>query len=138
MAGGDDMRFSDMQLSELRQDFNKLVEVVDSHVETFKNHEIREDAWREDLIHRDEQQNRRFDALMQSQEKNTYAIAELTSQVSAVVNDTKDIVQLHKDFQGAARVGKGVQDLMLWLMKWGTIGGALAASVHYIVTHMKH
>lgn len=132
------MRFSDVQLSELRQDFDSFVNRFDNHVNRFDKHEQSEEAWREDLIHRDEQQNRRFDALMASQEANTAAIADLTMQVSAVVNDTKDIVQLHKDFQGAARVGKGVQDFMLWLLKWGTIGGALAAGVHYIITHVKH
>lgn len=124
-------RFSDQQLSELRQDFDTHVESHEQFVKRFDKHEQGEEAWRI-------QQGDRMDAMLTAQEHNTQAISELTTHVSSLVTDTKDIIQLHKDFQSTARVGSKIQDLIVWLMKAGGILAALGAGIHYVVTHLKH
>lgn len=73
--------------------------------------------------------------LIEAQQVNTKAISELTVSVSTLVDDTSAIVQLHKDFQGAARVGVGVQSFMLWTLKWGAIGTGVYASITWLVEH---
>ena len=103
----------------------QLCEKFDRHVERFDEHESREEE--------------KFNRLIEAQQNNTQAISELTGQVSALVTDTRDIVQLHKDFRGAARVGSGIQGFVLWCMKWGGIIGGLGAALHYLVEHFsKH
>ena len=97
----------------------QLCEKFDLHVERFDEHEAHEEA--------------KFLRLIEAQQNNTQAISELTTQVSALVTDTRDIVQLHKDLQGAARVGSGIQRFILWCMKWGGIIGGLGAALHYLV-----
>lgn len=59
--------------------------------------------------------DKQFGQLIQAQQKNTEAI-------SLLVEETREIVQLHKDIQGAARVGKSAQNFGIWLAKWGAIG----------------
>lgn len=63
---------------------------------------------------------RRFDKLISCQEANTAAITSL-------VEETRDVIQLHRDLQGAARVGKRVQGFMMWFSKWPVIGVGLYA-----------
>ena len=114
MAGGEDMRCTDDKLFQLCQDFH--------------DHKVEEDAWRKN--HDD-----RMERLFNAQDVNTQAITDLTSAVSTVVSETRDIVQLHKDFQGAARVGKGLQGFMFWCLKWGGIVGGIGAGIHYLIEH---
>ncbi len=94
------MRFSDEKLAEFHGEFKR-------HVEKFEERAKTDDA--------------RFEALLKAQELNTQAITQL-------VQETRDIVQLHRDLQGAARLGKGFQNFGLWLLKWGAIGAGLAAA----------
>lgn len=96
---GDRVRFSDEKLNEFLNDF--------------KAHRARcEERFKEcDNLVR---------ILTQTQENNAKAIAELT-------DETRALVQLSKDFQGAARLGTSLQNLILWLAKWGFIGTGAAA-----------
>ena len=111
-------RCTDEKLFQLCRDFEE-------HKNRFTLHEQREIE--------------KFDRIIQAQERNTQAIGELTIQVSDLVGDTRDIVQLHRDFQGVARVGTGVQAFSLWCLKWGGILGALGISINWIVEHFsKH
>ena len=80
----------------------------------------------------------KFDRLLSTQQENTDAISKLTRSVSELVKDTAAVVQLHKDFQGAARVGKGVQDFMMWCMKWGAIGIGVATCIGWVVHRFNH
>lgn len=101
--------------------FQKLCKKFDEHVERFEQHELDE--------------GRKFDKLVEAQQKNTDAVAKLTVSVSSLVDDTKSIVQLHKDFQGAARVGKGLQGFMTWCLKWGAIGIGLVTAITWLIDH---
>ncbi len=104
--GDNEMRCTDEKLFQLCERF-------DQHVERFEQHE------------RNEQQG--FDRLITAQQANTVAIADLTS-------STREVVDLHKKFQGAAYVGRGVQGFMLWCLKWGLIGTAFVAGIDWLVT----
>lgn len=90
---------------------------------------------REEFNQRKLDEDKKFNKLFQSQQANTQAISELTKSVSKLVEDTDAIVKLHKDFQGAARVGKGVQGFMLWCLKWGAIGTGVYAAATWLVEH---
>jgi len=114
MAGGDDMRFSDSMLLQLREDFDKH---VTEEMSLSKDHLAA--------------QNANVEAIS----KLTVSVATLTDNVSALTNDTRDIIQTYKDLQGVARIGSGAQRFAIWCMKWGSIGAAGAAGIHYIVNH---
>lgn len=123
MPRDDDMpRCTDDKLFQLCNDFNDHMEKFDEHVQRFEDHETREEE--------------KFIRLVEAQQKNTDAISELTGQVSSLVTDTKDIIQIHRDFQGAARIGTNLQSFLLWLAKWGVIGGALAAAGNWMIEHL--
>lgn len=103
-----DMRFSDEKLLEFQKEFRE-------HVQHCARRFNDGDA--------------QFIKLLEAQQRNTEAI-------SALIEETRDIVQLHRDLQGVARVGVGAQKLMAWCLKFGFIGAALAAIVgwaaHYL------
>ena len=90
---------------------------------------------RDEIVSHVNENKQKFDQLFSAQSANTKAISELTASVEKVVEGTASIIQLHKDLQGATRVGKSVQNFMLWLLKWGAIGTGIAAVVHLIVEH---
>lgn len=96
----------------------------EQHVERFEQHEM------DDVM--------KFDKLVAAQQRNTDAVSNLTISVTSLVENTSSVVQLHKDLQGAARVGKGVQNFMLWLLKWGFIGAGISAAIMWVSTHFKH
>lgn len=102
------MRFSDDQLSEFYAEF-KL------HVERYEE-KTRSDG---DLM----------TALIEAQRKNTEAI-------SLLVDETRDIIQLHRDLQGATRLGTSLQKFGFWLTKWGVIGIGLAAAYQWLAKHL--
>jgi len=80
----------------------------------------------------------KFNKLIKAQEENTKAISKLTESVSSVVKGTSAIIQLHKDIQGAARIGKGVQGFMLWCLKWGFIGTGVATGLMWLIDHFNN
>lgn len=84
------------------------------------------------------EESEKFSHLLRAQQENTDAIAKLTRSVSRLVDDTSAIVQLHKDFTGAARVGKGVQDFIVWCMKWGMIGAGVATMIAWVLQKFNH
>ena len=73
---------------------------------------------------------RRWDRLIKSQEDNTEAIKDLTQQ-------TAGVVQLYNDVRGASRLGAAVQAFTVWLAKLGFIGGVLAALINYALDHFE-
>lgn len=106
------------------EEMKRLHEKFEQHVVRFEQHE--------------QEEAEKFIKLVEAQQNNTDAIAKLTDSVSSLVDDTKVIIQLSKDFQGAARVGKGVQNFMLWILKWGMIGTGVVAMIHFVVNHFTH
>lgn len=113
---------NDKRVSDKRM--NELFEQFDQHVERFEQHEREEGD--------------RFNKLVKAQQANADAVANLTRQVSSLVGDTKEIIQLHKDFQGTARIGRGIQNFMMWLLKWGTIGVGIVAMLNIIIDHFRN
>jgi len=103
---------------------NDLCQRFEQHVIKFEKHEEEEGA--------------KFDKLIEAQKINTAAVSELTRSVSSLVDDTSSVIQLHKDFQGAARVGRGVQDFMIWCLKWGAIGTGVVTVVMFVVGKFQH
>jgi tetrahydromethanopterin S-methyltransferase subunit F len=64
-----------------------------------------------------------------SQQKNVDAIGSL-------VEETRDIVQLHKDLKVVTRIGAGVQSFGLWMLKWPLIGAGAYAAFEWIISHL--
>jgi len=73
--------------------------------------------------------DRQFGQLIQAQQRNTEAI-------SLLIDETRAIVQLHRDFQGVARVGVGAQKLVVWLAKLGFVGISLAAIINWLANFL--
>ena len=92
-----------------------------------------------DRVEKHEQNSaEKFDKLIEAQQCNTESIGELTESLLTLVKDTSSIVQLHKDFQGAARVGQGLQNFMLWFLKWGAIGVGVVTGINWVIERFTH
>ena len=98
-------RFSDQELSDMHESVCELKE-------RFNKHELEE--------------TKKFDAMINAVNQNTASIDKLT-------DETRAIVDLHRDLQGTARVGKSLQNFLVWLLKWGAIGSALAAAIKWLI-----
>lgn len=59
-----------------------------------------------------------------------------TDTMTTLIDETRELVQLYKDVQGAARVGKQVQSVGVWLLKWPLIGGGLYAIFNWAIEHL--
>lgn len=102
--------------------FQQMCEKFKNHVERFEQHELDE--------------IKKFDRLIDAQQKNTAAISELTQSVSKIIESTSAVIRLHKDFQGAARVGKGFQNFMMWLLRWGAIGTGVVSIMVWSINRL--
>ena len=107
-TGADEMRFSDEKLYQFHNEFRQHVNRCE---ERFNDG--------------DEQ----FRQLIQAQQKNTDAI-------SSLIEETREVVQLHKDIRGATRIGKNVQSFLAWVVKWPLIGAGLYAMITWILNHL--
>ena len=111
------MSDNDKLYQDLHKKFNK-------HVERFEAHE------KDDMM--------KFEGLINAQQKNTEAVMKLTASVTSLVENTSAVVQLHKDFQGAARIGKGVQGFMIWCLKWGAIGTGVVTGLMWLIEYFRN
>lgn len=68
----------------------------------------------------------RFTKLVDAQEANTKAIADL-------IEETAGIIELQKNFQAAAKIGNGVQRFGLWMAKWPLIGVGLYTVYEFFI-----
>ena len=124
MSGDPDMRCTDEKLVKLCQEFH--------------DHKLEEDVWRAEQDrrwkHLDESWLHLVEATTKSaecQRKNTEAIEKLVISIA----DMSDMARTYRDFQGVTRVGKGVQGLALWLLKWGLLGSAAAALIKWLIDY---
>ncbi len=101
MGEEQEIRFSDQKLNEFYDDFKAHRERCERRFEECDNLVI-------DLI--------------EMQKANAETIRQLTE-------ETREVVQLHKDFQGAARIGTSIQRLVLWFGKWGALGVGIATAM---------
>ena len=106
------MRYSDEKLANLDAKF-------DAHVRD-------EEVWRNAQDERWATIGYQLERVITVSENNTQAIA-------GVIEETRGLVQLQKDFQGAARIGSNLQQFLLWVAKWGVIGAGLAALAHTVL-----
>lgn len=65
-------------------------------------------------------EDKRYEQLMESIERNTESVGKL-------VEETRAVVQLHRDVEGVKRVGTQIQKFALWVAKWPVIGAGLYA-----------
>ena len=72
--------------------------------------------------------DKQFKQLIQAQQKNTDAI-------SSLIEETREVVQLHKDIQGVTRLGKGLQAFLAWVVKWPLVGTGLYAMITWVLSH---
>ena len=98
-------RFSGEELLSMKEDIAMLSKRLDGHIL---------------------QEEQKFNSMIEAVQENTKSINILTS-------ETRSIVELHRDFSGAARVGKGIQSFLLWVVKWGVIGSAIGACINWII-----
>ena len=109
----DDMpRFSDAELVALRKEFEEHRDVQERN---------------------NARQDRRWEQLASMVEQNTEATQAVARSVESIARSTEGVVQLYRDFQGAARVGIGVRKLLAWLIALGTGGAAIAAAILYVL-----
>jgi len=118
-------------MGETEDELFRLNQRLEAHVMRFEQYERRE---RKDLDRLVEAQK----ANAKIQQANTDAITSIAKSTASLVEDTKEIIQLHKDFQGAARMGKSVQGFMLWCLKWGVIGTGIVTGITWSINHFKH
>ena len=71
---------------------------------------------------------RRFEELIQCSRENTAAVTEL-------VEETRDIIKLYRDAQGAMEIGTALQRFGLWCLKWGAIFGGVVAAIKIWAGH---
>lgn len=104
-SNNDRIRYSDEKLFQLH---NEVKEHINRSEERFKKG--------------DEQ----FQQLIQAQKSNTDAI-------TVLIGQTEGIIKLHRDLQGAARVGQSVRKFSESLLKIGVVGILLAAAYDWIL-----
>ena len=79
---------------------------------------------------RNQELDSRIDKLIDIQEKNTETVNEL-------IEETRGIVELHKDFQSLARVGIGLQRFAGWIAKFGLAGATIAGALHWFSNNLE-
>ena len=104
--------------------YQNLHRRLSDHVERFEAH-VKDDTMK-------------FEGLITAQQRNTEAVTKLTASVTSLVDNTSAIVQLHKDFEGAARIGKGVLGFMIWCLKWGAIGTGVTAVLLWLIEYFRN
>lgn len=61
---------------------------------------------------------------------------DINSKLDTVIENTSSIVELSRDIQGAARIGKSFQSFIFWLAKWGSIGVGIATVLQWILDNV--
>ena len=118
-------------MNQLEMEHNQKVRAVGEMARRFSGQELIEmhddvKALKERFDRHEAEEAKKFDAMINAVNQNTTSIDKLT-------DETRVIVELHRDLQGTARVGKSVQSALLWLAKWGAIGTALAVFIKWIM-----
>lgn len=124
------LRFSDEALCSLNQKVDDHISSHNDLVSRFNEYEKYEKKYRDD-------RNKQLELVIEATHSNTTAVSDLAVQVSKLSCDTRDIVELHKDFRGFARVASKIQAGAIWLMKWGAIGTSVAFALQWIVGRLK-
>ena len=109
LAEDNKMRFSDEKLAQFHGEFK-------DHIAEYKE--------------RQKSQDECIQKLIEAQQKNTDAI-------STIIEDTREVLQLHRDLQAATRVGISAQKFAIWLTKWGAIGAGLAVAFNWGMQHVQ-
>ncbi len=77
----------------------------------------------------------RIDHIQQMQAENARQMAELIASVKALTTRTSGVVEAYESIRGAAKVGVALQDICIWLAKWGVLGTAAAAGLKWVLDH---
>jgi len=100
-------RFSDKELAKFYEDFR-------THIEDYNATMIRCDSRFNDVCRLLESTN---------------------SLLATQIEDTKGVVELHAELQGAARLGTRVQNVFFWFAKWGVLGSACVIALKWLSEH---
>lgn len=122
-------RFSDTALRELDRKIDDHVRSHNKFVAVFYEHEVKEMAYHD-------MQRQQISEIVEITKQNAEAVGDLTKEVAKLSADTRDVVALHKDFQGFARIATRAQNVIFWLMKWGTIGTSLGLLMMWLIDKM--
>ena len=68
-----------------------------------------------------------LDKVVEAVYQNTHTMTELIKQ-------TKGVVELHRDVSGAFRIAVKLQKFMIFLTKWGVVGGIVVLTTDWIRT----
>lgn len=84
-----------------------------------------------------EADEKRFTHLTDLVERQAELTAKNQEQLGSLISETRDLLQLYRDFQGIGRIGSGLQRLALWLLKWPLIGAGLYSAAMAVVEYGK-
>ena len=82
-----------------------------------------------------ERGDQQFKILQEQQSQLISQLAQLTSAVSRLSESTKGVVDAYTSVQGAVKVGVALQNIVIWVAKWGVLGTALAAIMNWLLSH---
>lgn len=74
-----------------------------------------------------------FDTLQIQQSETLAQLRQLTTAVNDHASATSEVVTAYKNVQGAVKVGMALQNVCIWLLKWGAIGAAIAGGIHWLL-----
>ena len=77
----------------------------------------------------------RMNMLIECANKNSSAIAELTTSINTLTKETFGVVQLHKDLRNVVRLGVTVQRVGVWVVTWPLIGVCILAIYKWITAN---
>jgi hypothetical protein len=97
----------------------------------FKQHK---EQYEERMAHDDD----RFEVLVQMQEDNAKQLKDTIAALDKLVQETRDIVQLHQDIKGVGRIANVICKLAAALAKLGFVGIALSAIISWLIKHYDH
>lgn len=66
------------------------------------------------------------------------AVGENTKAIHQLTEETRDILSLYRDAQGVFRIGKGIQDIVITVTKFGAIGALVMIIFKAFKTYFPH
>ena len=115
---------SDSELSIMRDELKNLLIRFDDHVVKFDDHIL---IFDDHII----MESKKTIDMIEVMKLNTVAINNLTT-------ETKSVVNLQRDLQATARVGKAIQGFLIWTLKWCAIGSSIVYGFNWLLDYLSH
>lgn len=120
--GQDLKNLSDSELSIMRDELKNLLIRFDDHVVKFDDHIL---IFDDHIL----MESKKTSDMIEVMKLNTVAINNLTT-------ETKSVVNLQRDLQATARVGKAIQGFLIWTLKWGAIGSSVVYGFNWLLHYL--